>query len=289
MDVVVLTSQNGGAGKTTLAGHLAVAAGMESAAPVILPDTDPQGSLSPWWNRRQDNTPLLSSLPHLRDLPARLEELRRSGVALAVIDTPPAISSAIREVMRVPDLVVMPVRPSPHNHLDAIGGTNDLAQQAHARFVFVVTQARVTPQAVALLSAHGTVASSIIQDRVINATAMTDGRTALDASPKGAAAPEILALWTFIQGRLRDGTKEAKNDRSKYMPKSKPADLAPHPIGTKGSVEGPSPPVVNSEPMTFKVSTEVRKRFKRYAFEHDMRLNQVLVRALEALEEKDTA
>ena len=70
--------------------------------------------------------------------------------------------------------------------------------------------ARVTPQAVALLSAHGTVASSIFQDRVIYATAMTDGRTALDIEPKGAAAMETLALWRFLQERMKDGTKAGK-------------------------------------------------------------------------------
>lgn len=86
-------------------------------------------------------------------------------------------------------------------------------------FVFAVTQAkmnaRVTPQTVALLSAHGTVAPSIIQDRVIYATAMTDGRTAGDLDPKGAAALEILGLWDFVQERLDDRKKGAKEGRKK--------------------------------------------------------------------------
>jgi len=194
---------------------LAIAAEQRGVQPVVVIDTDPQGSLSTWWNRRQAETPLLSPL---RDLLSRLEELHRGGIGLVLIDTPPAITSAIREVMRVADLVVMPVRPSPHD-LDAIGATIDLAQAGNVPFVFVVTQAklnaRVTPQAVALLSAHGTVAPSIIQDRVIYATGMTDGRTAGDIDPKGAAAAEILALWDFIQGRLNDGPKGAKEGRQK--------------------------------------------------------------------------
>jgi chromosome partitioning protein len=218
MDVVALASQKGGAGKTTLTGHLAVAAGLEGVAPVVVIDTDPQGSLSSWWNRRQADTPLISEIPALRELPERLRELRENGVALVVIDTPPAITAAIRDVMRVADLVVMPVRPSPHD-LDAIGATIDLARQAQAAFVFAVTQAklhaRITPQAVALLSAHGTVASAIIQDRVIYASAMTDGRTVMDIEPKGAAATEVLALWRFIKERLSDGTKGAKERRTK--------------------------------------------------------------------------
>jgi chromosome partitioning protein len=120
--------------------------------------------------------------------------------------------------MRAADLVVMPVRPSPHD-LDAVGATIDLAHAAKAPFVFAVTQAklnaRVTPQAVALLSAHGTVATSIIQDRVMYATAMTDGRTVADIDPKGAAAMEILALWDFIQGRLTDRPIGEKEGRQK--------------------------------------------------------------------------
>ena len=218
MQVVILASQKGGAGKTTLVGHLAIAAEQRGVGRVVMIDTDPQGSLSSWWNRRQAATPLLSPLPNLRDLPARLDELRASDVDLVLIDTPPAITSAIREVMRVADLVVMPVRPSPHD-LDAIGATIDMAQTAEVPFVFAVTQAklhaRVTPQAVALLSSYGTVAPSIIQDRVIYATGMTDGRTAGDIEPKGAAAAEILGLWDFIQGRLNDRTIGAKEGRQK--------------------------------------------------------------------------
>ena len=147
MDVVVLASQKGGAGKTTLTGHLAVAAGNHGLSPVVVIDTDPQGSLTSWWHRRQADVPLLSALPSLRDLPARVEELRRSGVALVIIDTPPATTNAIREAMRVADLVVMPVRPSPHD-LDAIGATIDLARQAEAQFVFVLTQAKLNAQGV---------------------------------------------------------------------------------------------------------------------------------------------
>jgi chromosome partitioning protein len=218
MQIVVLASQKGGAGKTTLTGHLAIAAEQRGVKPVIMIDTDPQGSLSTWWNRRKADTPLLSPLPHLRDLPTRLEELRQGDVALVLIDTPPAITSSIREVMRVADLVVMPVRPSPHD-LDAIGATIDLAQTAGVPFVFAVTQAklnaRVTPQTVALLSAHGTVAPSIIQDRVIYATGMTDGRTAGDIDPKGGAALEVLGLWDFIERTLDDRLKGRKEGRRK--------------------------------------------------------------------------
>ena len=50
MHVLVLASQKGGSGKTTLSGHLAVEAQAAGVGPVALIDTDPQGSLSHWWN-----------------------------------------------------------------------------------------------------------------------------------------------------------------------------------------------------------------------------------------------
>jgi chromosome partitioning protein len=53
MKVIVLASQKGGVGKSTLTGNLAVAADLAGDGPAVLIDTDPQGSLSAWWNARQ--------------------------------------------------------------------------------------------------------------------------------------------------------------------------------------------------------------------------------------------
>jgi hypothetical protein len=53
---------------------------------------------------------------------------------------------------------------------------------------------------------------SIIPDRVVCATGMTDGRTVGDIDPNGAAATEILALWDFVQGTL-DSLKGGKEGR----------------------------------------------------------------------------
>src|SRR5271166_5749250 len=53
MKVIVLASQKGGVGKSTLTGNLGVAADLAGDGPSILIDTDPQGSLSAWWNARE--------------------------------------------------------------------------------------------------------------------------------------------------------------------------------------------------------------------------------------------
>ena len=57
MQVLAFASQKGGAGKTTLAGHVAVQAERMGKGPVALLDADPQGSLADWWNERAAETP----------------------------------------------------------------------------------------------------------------------------------------------------------------------------------------------------------------------------------------
>src|SRR3990172_1007770 len=124
MRVVVFASQKGGSGKTTLSGHVAVQAAKSGAGPVALIDTDPQGSLAKWWNVRESEDPafIQSVFTHLFQ---DLDRARNEGFRLVVVDTPPAVTRAISEVIGFADLVVLPTRPSPHD-LRAVGATVDL-------------------------------------------------------------------------------------------------------------------------------------------------------------------
>lgn len=209
MYVIVLASQKGGAGKTTLAAHLAVAAEAAGDGPAVLIDTDPQGSLSAWWNVRKANSPTLAPMA-LAELPGRLVRLAAAGYEVAVIDTPPAITEAIGAVVRSADLVLIPTRPSPHD-LRAVGSTVSLVRDAGKAFVFAVTQAkpntRLTVQAMAALSEHGKIATAVIHDRVDYAGSMIDGRTVQELDPKGRSAAEIEELWAFLRKQLARSTK----------------------------------------------------------------------------------
>jgi chromosome partitioning protein len=214
MKILVLASQKGGAGKTTLAAHLAIEAERVGAGPVVLIDTDPQGSLAAWWNSRQAETPALAGAK-LTDLPAKLDALAAAGFKLAVIDTPPAITDAIRDVVKLADLVLIPTRPSPHD-LRAVGSTVDIAQETGRAFAFAVTQAkptaRLTVQAVAALSAHGAVAPAIMHDRVDYAASMVDGRSVQEVDAKSRSAQEIAGLFAFVQERMNGKTKDRKKE-----------------------------------------------------------------------------
>ena len=209
MKTIVFASQKGGAGKTTLAAHLAVAAEKAGDGPCVLIDTDPQASLAAWWNGREDETPAFAPAT-LKELADKLEALNGAGYAYAFIDTPPAITESIRAVVMQADFVLIPTRPSPHD-LRAVGRTVELATDAGRPFAFAVTQAkpnaRLTVQAMAALSQHGVVAPAIIHDRVDYASSMIDGRTVQEIDPRSRSAAEVIELWTFVKARMNESKK----------------------------------------------------------------------------------
>jgi chromosome partitioning protein len=212
LKTIVLASQKGGVGKSTLAAHIAVAAELDGAGPCVLLDTDPQASLSEWWNGRAAETPAFAHAS-LKELPEKLEALANAKFSYAILDTSPSVSDSIQTVVKLADLVIIPVRPSPHD-LRAVGRTVELVTDAGKPFVFAVTQAksntRLTVQAVAALSEHGIVAPAIVADRVDFAASMIDGRTVLEVDAKGRSASEIGELWLFVKKRINDKQKARK-------------------------------------------------------------------------------
>ncbi len=205
MRIIAVTSQKGGSGKTTITGHLAVQAAKTSGEPVALIDTDPQGSLSDWWNEREDEHPVFAQAT-LATLDADLHALREAGIRQVFIDTPPAITGAIQAVVQKSDLVIIPTRPSPHD-LRAAGRTVDLVERAGKPLVFVVNaataRARLTGEAAIALSQHGTVAPTILHNRQDFAASMIDGRTVMEANPSGKSANEVTTLWSYIEDRIK--------------------------------------------------------------------------------------
>lgn len=205
MQIIAFASQKGGSGKTTLAGHVAVEAERRGAGPVALVDTDPQASLSDWWNARSAERPFFLRASEA-GLSQDLNRLRDGGVELVIIDTPPAITTTIAQVIALADLVVIPTRPSPHD-LRAAGATVRLCEQLEKPLVFAVNgaaaRARITTEAVIALSQHGPVAPSVIHQRIDFASSMIDGRTVMEIAAQSKSPEEIGELWSFLENRLK--------------------------------------------------------------------------------------
>jgi chromosome partitioning protein len=199
MDTIVVASQKGGSGKTTAARNLAVAFGPRTA----LIDTDPQGTLTSWWDRRKADTPIL-----VRDengMQATLDVLRESGVQVVIIDTPPSAHAFVGDVIALADLVLVPVRPTPDD-LDAVGPTLDMIENAGRNFCFVLSQAkpntRLVGRTLPALASHGKVSPVVIHHREDYPTAALDGRAVTEMGSRAAAA-EVRELLDYVRLQLR--------------------------------------------------------------------------------------
>ena len=205
MKTLAVVSQKGGAGKTTIAVHLAVAAS-RAGLTVALLDLDPQATAATWADWRGGENPAVVAAPHTR-LGAPMEEARRSGVDLLIIDSPPAADAAAVAAARAADLVLIPTRASAFD-LHAIRTTAELVRIAQ-KPAFVLLNA-VPPRAAGLIEeARAVVADLQLQlapvslvDRAAFRHAVINGLTAGEFEPTGKAAAEIEELYVWICGQV---------------------------------------------------------------------------------------
>ena len=210
MKTIVVASQKGGSGKTMLTAHLAVEAESEGNTAWVI-DTDPQGTLTHWHERRKAETPQRFDVP-IERLRAGLKKIAEQGAAFCFIDTAPSVTSQNVALFEQADLVLIPVRPSPSD-LWAVSATVEKVKEAGKPFLFVITQAKaqasITAQAVAALSKHGPVVEGFISDRVVYASAMTGGNTAPEIA-KAHTAREVAQIWQQVKAIFQQNSKTAK-------------------------------------------------------------------------------
>jgi chromosome partitioning protein len=201
--VITLAQQKGGTGKTTLAANLAAA--LAASRRVALLDTDPQRSLTRWHQLRTGNAraaPLTFSDVAGWRVSAEIERLR-STHDVVLIDSPPQIDTDARLAIRAADLVLIPVQPSPPD-LWAAEGTLKLAS-AERRAVRIVlnrvpTASRLRETVRADIAARGLpLLQAGLGNRTGFAQSFASGLGVTEASPRSAAAAELLALVAELE------------------------------------------------------------------------------------------
>lgn len=204
--VITIAQQKGGAGKTTLAAHLAVAWAAQGKS-VALVDIDPQGSLSQWYRVREEAREGATGLTH-----AQLSGWRtRQGVEklardheITVIDSPPHAETDARIAVRAADLVVVPVQPSPMD-LWATRPTLELAKAEKRPALLVLNRVPARGRLVDAVAARAAelgvpLAGSQLGNRLGFAAALMDGATLTETEPRSRGAEEIAALAAEILG-----------------------------------------------------------------------------------------
>ena len=206
MKTIVLASQKGGVGKTTLAANLAVS--FAQSYSVCMLDADPQGSLTQWWKRRDAENPALFDLGDkgYSAIPKALQAMEANGVELAIIDTRPSVTAEIAEIVASADIVVIPTRAALQDVTAALP-TAQLAKQSNKPLLFVVNASRsprLATEAMAALSKRGPVAS-MIGDRLAFVDAYGAGQAVTEYERSGKASKEVQALSADILEMLNYG------------------------------------------------------------------------------------
>lgn len=203
MLVLSVISQKGGAGKTTLACSLAVAAERSGLAAVLV-DLDPQGTAAKWGELREADTPVVTAAATDR-LVAVIEAARNAGAAIAVVDTPPHSADAALAAARVADLVLIPCRPSAAD-LHAIGASIELVREAGSPALVILNACPVrnplTGQALEAITGYGLDAAEVVvHQRIDHVHAFTAGQSAAEISPRSKAGREIEQLFAALRQR----------------------------------------------------------------------------------------
>ena len=199
MKTLAIVSRKGGAGKTTIALHLAVAAEALGIATAVF-DLDPQVSACLWADHRGQQFPAVVPAQAPR-LSALLEQARSKDADLVIIDTAPHADGIASEAANHADAILIPCRPSALD-LDAIGASIRLARGVDKPAYVVINAAPVqgveTAETRAALAGAGVeIAPVVLHQRKAYAARMHEGRTAQEIEPHGKAAMEIreLILW----------------------------------------------------------------------------------------------
>ena len=212
MKTIAILSQKGGAGKTTIALNLAIAAEVKNIAAAVI-DLDPQSSAAAWGDSREAVTPAVVSAQAAR-LEGIMNTCKENGAGMVVIDTAPHAEQSALAAARAADIVIIPCRPSIVD-LRAISSTIDLARIAGTPAFIVLNQtpARGTlaeEATQAMTNMNIDVAPVQIGQRVAYVHAFTEGQGVLEYEPKGKAAQEIKTLYRFILKNMRTQNEQEK-------------------------------------------------------------------------------
>lgn len=211
MQTVAVISQKGGAGKTTLAVHLATEAARSRVALIL--DTDPQATASRWAEWRGAGEPEVVDCGAPSLLAGKLCKAAELGADLVVIDTPPHADAMARQAARLADLILVPCRPRAFD-LAAIETTAELVKSGR-KPAFVVFNAGpprgplIYREAAELIAAGFglQIAPVVLPERAAFHHSAAVGRTAAEHDVDGKAAEEIRRLWRWTCEQLDVATR----------------------------------------------------------------------------------
>lgn len=200
MHILSIITQKGGAGKTTIATALAVAAQKDGKDVAIL-DLDDQATACFWADVREDNPIPVKDIKAVR-LPHVLDALKQAGCDLVILDCPAIHRDIAMDAASPSDFVLIPTRADVFD-FRSMCQTVDLMKVIHKPCVVVLNFVPPIGQEVAdaregVKSLGVKLCPVELHQRKAYARAQQKGMTAQEAEPTSLAAREIQELYTYI-------------------------------------------------------------------------------------------
>jgi len=141
MKIISITTQKGGAGKTTLATNLAVSAAQNGDVTLLL-DADSRQLTALEWYKRRDNkeNPIVIEIQDQVALDKMIVAAKCKGVNTIIIDTQGAQTNLTNHVMSISDFCLVPCKSGGFD-IGAQRSTAMTLQKLKKDAAFVVTQA----------------------------------------------------------------------------------------------------------------------------------------------------
>lgn len=199
--VISSIASKGGVGKSTVALSMADALYQDGSTVLVL-DTDPQGTASEWAKAQQGEGPMVVGAPSAERIERELDQLGASYDAV-LIDGSAQLKGSTGSIIRVSDLVLIPIQPSPadiwatENIVELIKERQEVVGQPAAGFVLncVVAGTNIASDVDEILGEFDLPVVGRFHRRVAFVEALVTGETPLSYKPGGKAAQEIEELY----------------------------------------------------------------------------------------------
>ena len=207
MKVVSVITQKGGAGKTTIATALAVAAQKDGKEVAIL-DLDDQATACFWGDVRKENSLPVKDIKAVR-LPYVLEALKDAGCDLVILDCPAVHRDIAMDAASPSDFVLIPTRADVFDFRSmrqTVDLMKSIKQPCAVVLNFVPPAGQEVEDAREGVKALGVSLCPVeLHQRKAYARAQQQGMTAQETEPSSLAASEIQKLYAYtliqIEGR----------------------------------------------------------------------------------------
>lgn len=200
--IISVLSQKGGSGKTTIATNLAAAL-KKSGKNVVLVDSDEQGSARDWSGASE--SPEVETIA--LDRPGMIASVKKIAADIIIIDGSAKADKMAGETIRVSDIVIMPIQPSPYD----VWASADLIELVKERIAmtdgklkaaFVVSRAipntKLSKEVMDVLNEHALPVLTGTTQKTAYSNAAAVGKSVLTFEPNGKAAQEINVLMNEL-------------------------------------------------------------------------------------------